>query len=321
MSLLQRIIFTFTALIVWSGFAHAVEFGVSPMMINLAGAPNDSEKFQVQIAGKSDGKVKVSVYRLSQLPTGHMNFMAPDPKLDNMSNWMTLDQNMIAIRKDEVSTVNGQIKIPRDANGNYVAAVMVEEGDPLKKKAGVQFDVRYAVIVSLGVNGVSHTRTITEFKDVSLHTEKDRVFVQGSFTNGGKTDGTLDSELQLRDANNRLIQKVTLKTQSAWERGDAGSRVFPGSDVLVFGELPRTLPAGTYQVVVHDRFGDHAQPMYKGDLTLPADLFAAAKPDAPAAGATSGRPVLQAMATPTTTDASSDAPTATQAVTDQPDTF
>lgn len=179
-------------------------------------------------------------------------------------------------------------QIPRDANGSYIAAVMVEEGDPLKKKPGVQLDARYAVIVSLGVNGVSHSRTITEIKDVALHNEKDRVFVQAAFSNRGKTDGTLNAELQMRDARNRLVQKVNLKTQSAWERGDAGSRVFPGSQVLVFGEVPRSLPAGDYQVEIHDRFGDHAQPLFRGTLNLPADQFAAALPVDPATAANSG---------------------------------
>jgi hypothetical protein len=106
--------------------------------------------------------------------------------------------------------------------------------------------------------------------------QNDRVFVKGLFTNQGKIDGMLDAELQLRDAANRLVLKTPLKTQSAWERSDKGSRVFPGSEVVIFGELPRTLPAGTYQAVVHNRFSDRAQPQFRDNLTLTTEWFAPA---------------------------------------------
>ncbi|MDO8331550.1 MAG: hypothetical protein Q7T36_13880 [Fluviicoccus sp.] len=260
--------------------AHAAEFGVSPMLIELTGAPDVSQDFHIQVLGKTSGNAKVSVYRLNQLPTGHMEFLPPEAGTEDMSGWITLEKNKLSIRKGETVVLNGSVKVPRKAAGTNVAAIMVEEDQPLKAK-GITLNVRYAVVLSVNVGGTMTTRTITNFHDLSLEPQEERVFIKGLFKNGGKTDGQLNAELQLRDASNRLVLKTPLKTQSAWQRSDAASRVFPGSEVVVFGELPRTLPAGTYQAFVRNRFSDRAQPLVKTTVELPANLFAA--PAAPAA--------------------------------------
>lgn len=254
--------------------AHAAEFGVSPMLIELTGAPDVSQDFQIQVLGKTSGNAKVSVYRLNQLPTGHMEFLPPAAGTDDMSGWITLEKNRLSIRKGETVMLKGSVKVPRKAAGTNVAAIMVEEDQPQKAK-GITLNVRYAVVLSVNVGGTLSTRTITNFHDLSLEPQEERVFIKGLFKNGGKTDGQLNAELQLRDASNRLVLKTPLKTQSAWQRSDAASRVFPGSEVVVFGELPRTLPAGTYQAFVRNRFSDRAQPLVKTTVELPANLFAA----------------------------------------------
>lgn len=265
----------------WPGMAlYAAEFGVSPMLIEMTGAPDVTQDFHIQVLGKTSGNAKVSVYRLNQLPTGHMEFLPPVTGADDMSGWITLEKNRLSIRKGETVVLNGSVKVPRKAAGTNVAAIMVEEDQPAKAK-GITLNVRYAVVLSVNVGGTLSTRTITDFHDLSLEPQEERVFIKGLFKNEGKTDGQLNAELQLRDAANHLVLKTPLKTQSAWQRNDPASRVFPGSEVVVFGELPRTLPAGTYQAFVRNRFADRAQPLVKTTLELPANLFAAPAVPAP----------------------------------------
>lgn len=280
--------------------AGAAEFGVSPMMIEMTGAPDVSQDFKVQVIGKTGGKAKVSLYELKQSATGHMDFIPVDkPGEESMAGWVTLEKTRFDVKKDEVVTLNGRIKVPRKAGGTHLAAVMVEEDAPAKKQ-GVTLNVRYAVILNMNVSSTTRGRIQTEFRELAIQPQNDRVFIKGLFTNQGKIDGMLDAELQLRDAANRLVLKTPLKTQSAWERSDKGSRVFPGSEVVIFGELPRSLPAGAYSATVRNRFSDRAQPQYRDSLSLPAEWFAPAAetPAAPASGTPPERTADQPAETP-----------------------
>ncbi len=50
--------------------------------------------------------------------------------------------------------------------------------------------------------------------------------------------------------------------------------MFPGADIVVFGEMPQTLAAGDYQVTVRNRFGGRSQPVQRATLNLPTGRFA-----------------------------------------------
>lgn len=255
-----------------SAFSQAAEFAVSPMLIELDGAANVRQPFQFNVFGKSAGNVKLSVQSLRQQPTGHMDFVADTSAANDMAAWVRLETNGFAVKEGETRTINGELTVPRGAQGTYLAAVMVEEQRP-ESDTGVTVNVRYAVILTLDVAG-PRRRVVTSFDHLQLSEQDDRHFIEARFVNSSAEDHDLLSELQLRDSNNRLVARIPLRTQSAWQRGEAASRVFPGAEVIVYGEVPPSLLAGDYVAMVRNQFGGRAQPTFRTDVNLPVTAFA-----------------------------------------------
>ena len=248
--------------------AQAADIAVSPLLIDLSATANESVPFEFNIAGKDRAKVRLSVYDLAQMETGHMGFIEAnaDDKLSKI-NWITLEKSTLEIRKDSNQAVRGEVKLPRKSNGNYLAAVMVEEIKEGDRKNGINLNVRYAVILNINATSKkSRPRIKTEFKALELVRVDDRLMLVGDFTNRSNKDGFLLSEVHIRDNNRKLVEKVRLMTESAWQRQDPASRVFPESRVKVFGFVGSDLSEGTYEFKVRNRFSDRSQPTYKVKL-------------------------------------------------------
>lgn len=249
--------------------ARAAEFAVSPMLVELDAAPDTAVPFRFNVHGKDAGKARISLAGMQQQATGHMAFLPQEPGTGGLAGWISLERNSLSVRRGETATVEGRITVPRRTPaGTYLAAVLVEEEEPARR-SGIVLNVRYAIIVSLHIAG-PQSRIATRFQGLRLEEQGERSFIAANFRNDGTRDDMLESELQVRDASNRIVHRTAMKSQSAWQRADAGSRVFPGADVVVFGELPRTLPAGDYQVTVRNRFGSRSQPVQRAVLNMPA---------------------------------------------------
>jgi len=257
-----------------ASLATAAEFAVSPMLIELDAAADTTAPLRFNVFGKSAGRARIRLAGMQQQATGHMAFLPESPDAGGLAGWIRLDRDTLVLRRDETATVEGSISVPRRTPaGTYLAAILVEEDDD-GRQAGIVLNVRYAIIVSLHIGG-AQSRVATSFRELRLEEQDERTFIAAGFRNEGTRDDMLESELQLRDGNNRLVHRTPLKSQSAWQRADAGSRVFPGADIVVFGEMPRTLPAGDYQVTVRNRFGGRSQPVQRATLNLPAGRFVA----------------------------------------------
>jgi len=106
---------------------NAGNYEVSPMMIEFESAPKLNEKFQFHIKGLTAGKVRIYTAGLKQQLTGHMGFIDEQKHFsDGLAGWLSLDKTHFEVKKDQVITVNGQFKVPVDASGGYLAAIMVE---------------------------------------------------------------------------------------------------------------------------------------------------------------------------------------------------
>ena len=59
-----------------------------------------------------------------------------------------------------------------------------------------------------------------------------------------------------------------MRTESAWQRSDETSRVFPGAQVRVYGKLTKDVEPGDYKVLVRNRFADKSQPVYRDTVRI-----------------------------------------------------
>ena len=256
---------------------QAAEFAVSPMMIELEGSPRVSESFSFQVFGKTAGQVRISPWDMEQQLSGHMGFVEVNDDANDenqkLSSWVQIDNPLFSVKKDESVEVTGQITIPPWANGSYHTAIMVEEARDADAN-GVVVNVRYAVILNIRVAG-KKSRIKSEFRDLRLVEQEGELYLAGRFINNSNRDYWLASKAQLRNSENRLQGSVILKTQSAWQRGDDGSRVFPGAEVEVFGLLTKAMASGSYQALVRNRFGGRHQRTFRSMVAVTPQMAAA----------------------------------------------
>jgi hypothetical protein len=263
---------TFIGLLLLSLTGQAAEFSVSPMLINVESEGGTSEPFEISITGKADGRINLSVFRMEQLDSGHMNFMETTSESQtDPRDWIQFSTRNFQIKKDESTVIQGLVKTPRTARGTYLAAVMVEE-DTGDVRNNIVIKVRYAVILNITI-GAPKGRMVTAFNQVNIVELDDKSFVEGYFTSEHTHLGFLQSTVQIRGADRRLIGKLDLKTDSAWQRGDTLSRVYPGARVRLFAELPRNLASGDYELLVRNQFNGRSQPLSRQTVSHVSTLI------------------------------------------------
>lgn len=250
--------------------SFAGEFAVSPMMIELESVNRSTEEFSFTLFGKSNTNVKLSLFNMNQLESGYMGFTeATLEDINSIAHWITLDNERYRLRDGEAIQVNGRIKVPGKAAGTHLIAIMIEEDLPEEVKGGVRVKIRYAVIVNVRVEG-RKGRVQSSFEEFVVVEKEDGLYLQASFTNKASTDEWLYSEVQLRDEANHLLERVELKTESSWERNDAGSRVFPNAKVFVYGRISKVFKTGHYRVLARNDFGGRTQAIYRDLIHLVA---------------------------------------------------
>ena len=248
----------------------AAEFAVAPMLINIDSAGGTEEPFEISVTGKQNGKISLSVFAMEQQSSGHMNFIEAAENAGPL-DWIRFEKRNFDIRRDESTVIRGSVRAPRTAKGTYLAAIMVEE-DTGDASNNIVIKVRYAVILNINV-GAHSGRVVTEFADVQIVEFEGRSYVEGYFTNGNSHMGFLDSSVQVRGADRRLVGQLPLRTGSAWQRGDEQSRVYPGATVRVFAEVPKPLRSGDYSLLVRNQFNGRVQPVFRETIAYTSTLI------------------------------------------------
>ena len=256
-------------------FLHAGEFAVAPMVINIEGGKNRNIPFEFTIKAKKTGKVVLNIYDLSQIETGHMGFIAANKSNKNSkASWIKMKNKEFSLKSGEFSLAKGFIKIPSKAKGQHLAAIMVEEVQDKEEKNGITVNVRYAVVLKINAqkNKSKRIRSKTKFDNLSFSKVEGGWEFAGYFKNLSKTEGKLNTELQLRNKKKKLIGKLKLKTLSAWQRSEDGSMVYPDSRVKVFGTLPADVDVGAYQVRIKNKFNNRNQPIFRREVVLQEEV-------------------------------------------------
>lgn len=248
----------------------AADLAVSPLMIELKATAGAESVFDFTVLAKSTANIRLTTYDMLQKPSGHMDFVTSDVTEKNSSaNWIKLEQSEFVIQAGNQKTIKGSVKLPRNSVGSKLAAIMVEEVRDNAKPQGIKVFVRYAVILNIDVQGRQVRPVIkTSTTELSMVRIDDEVFIEGWFTNMSSAEGWLDSEVQVRNAQKRLVDRVVLKTESAWQRSDEMSRVFPGVKVRLFGKISKELAETQYAVMVRNRFAGKMQPVVRQNLDI-----------------------------------------------------
>jgi hypothetical protein len=256
-------------LIFVSSHALGGDLLVSPMLIEIEDVAPTVRNFSFSVTGQTEAQVKLSFFDMSQLESGYMAFREADiSNTESLASWIDLEDDSFRIQGGETKLVNGKINVPTRAAGTYLLSIMVEEDIPEDASNGVAVTIRYAVVINLKVDGAINRRIKTGFEELVVVSAGNGKYLEGMFSNESRIDEWLDSEVQIRTENNKLIERVKMRTESAWQRNDITSRVFPGAKVRVFGKMERDIEPGDYKVIVRNRFADKSQPVYRDTVRI-----------------------------------------------------
>ena len=261
-------------IIIFSSKTFSLDIAVSPLLMKINKRPGTTEDFKFNIHSESENKVKITLYDMSQKPSGHMQFL--ESSTDNsrsMVNWVELKKNKYSLKKDEKVEVKGKIRIPKSAQGTYLVAAIIEEDKDAKAVTGVKLNVRYAVILAVNIIGKNKAKYKVDTTEPELIKNKDKTFLQTKIFNHSEYELKVRSTAQIRNEKGRLVEKVNLRSQSAWERKDDASSIYPRGDVILFGEVKNIYTPGEYMLFLRNKVGHRNLKAIRKNITITEDMI------------------------------------------------
>jgi hypothetical protein len=232
---------------------QAGEFSVSPMLIHIDEKSGRNPEFYFSVQAKSAGAVIFEIYKLKQLHSGHMEFLPIEDGDTGLVKWITLETDGATIKKGEKRTIRGQLNIPYRTKGSHLAAIMVKE-ETRENKDSLAITVRYAIVIDLKL-AAQRGRLKGSLTNLKIEQREEGNYVTADFSNLSKLSGELESRVDIRNDNGRLIERVKLVTESAQQRAMHKSRVFPETTVGLIGLINSPLKSGVLHLSANNRLG------------------------------------------------------------------
>ena len=234
--------------------ARAGEYRVWPMLIDIEAEPGINYPFEFNVLAIKSGRIQVYVNKIEQLSTGHVQFVAAE-KIQGIS----LVKSKASLDVGETFTVQGEIIVPRKSSGSLLYAVIVEE-DTKHQGKGLQIKVRYAVVIDIDIKS-RKTRLNTKIYNLEVTDGH----ISAWFENHSNKKALLKSQIVIRDENRRLVDRQFIRTQSAIERQEDYSIVYPNSKVKIIGSTEKLNP-GIYNVLIQSHFNEKSLPVLRTEI-------------------------------------------------------
>ena len=233
--------------------AQAGEFSVSPMIIHINGESGKKQQFEFSVHAKSSGTVTFEIHKLKQVHSGHMEFLPLNQDDTGLVKWITLDTNKLSLKDNEKQVVQGQLNIPSRMRGSHLAAIMIKEVLPNNTKKMI-VTIRYAVIIDLKL-ATQRGRLKAHLAPLRIEQREEGNYIVTDFRNLSNRPEELESTVDIRNENQLLIERITLLTESAEQKKESTSRVFPETTVGLKGLISMPLKSGTLSLSARSRFG------------------------------------------------------------------
>ena len=270
--ILILILFTFNAI----SFAA----GVKPLVVDINAKPGATKDFELKLTpGSQEEKVKFSLYQLVQLTNGSLTYQKATKETCPAANWIKLEKTEVTVYPGEKVTVSGTVKVPFSAAGSNTVVIMVKPQKASRKKNGVKFMVRYAVRVNIRVDkpGVRSEIELKKFKLAS--DEENKPQIKALIANPSKLDYLVSAEATVRDAERRLVERITLKSPKGNKAQSNKTRMYPGSKVTYLGKITKSITPGKYKLRVFLRYAGHRQLIKAKDFEIKKGQFDLPSPE------------------------------------------
>ncbi|MFW5986191.1 MAG: hypothetical protein ACOCQH_02400, partial [Halanaerobiales bacterium] len=245
--LMLILIFTFISLYMVCPLTLAA--GVRPLVLNFDLKPGDSTDFELQLTpGEMPETVEISLYNPHQQLSGGLTYEKGDPERHPALNWIRMEKTTVRVPAGEERIVRGEIEVPYDAAGYHTAVLMIEkaENEDQSEQKLFNFLVRYAVRLNINIDRPGQ-RARAELQNLNIKPgQEGEPLITTRIKNSSPVRFSAAAEATLRDENRRLVERVQLSSEAQARSNSRSTGIYPGSEVLLSGEVTEPLFPGQY---------------------------------------------------------------------------
>lgn len=263
----------------FSGPSPAI--GLRPLVFELDLVPGAVEDFEIILSPEETRTVvNLDLYQPVQLQGGELVFQKGNPKWYPATGWVELEKTRTVVVPGRKTVVSGRVRVPFDARGSHIVAVMVEPEAP--QEPGVTLRFRFAVRLHIRVDRPG-LRPAAEVKELAITGgEKGEPVIQALVQNTSPLDYLTTAEATVRDSQGRLVERVEMRPEMMWNYSQPEIRIYPFSELLYSGLPQKYLPPGEYRLQFFFRYAAGRQVVIsetvqvkEGDFLFPEALMAA----------------------------------------------
>ena len=259
--------------------------GIEPLTIDLTAKPGDTIPFSFKvIPSKKSEQVAVFLNRIKQELNGSLSFTDINPDSPSAAKWIDLP-NQISISPEVPTIVKGTVKIPLNTEGGtYLVAVMVQTQKNYTETWGVNLRFNFAIRLKIKIDypGLRPSALISDFSITKgTNGEPD---IRALAKNTSPLDFPTSATVTIRNSQRRLLQRMNLKTEVGWNLNAIETTLFPGSELLYYGQPTEALLPGQYEIRLFYQYGSSGQILKSkiinvqaGDYVYPAAKLKAVK--------------------------------------------
>ena len=221
---------------------------VNPISVEIQGdAEGSSLPFNLSVTTFGPNTIQAYLVEVHQSRNGDMGFERLGPKDPDIATVKFDKAEQMVLRPGKLS-VSGVIHLTNNLmrHKRFLGIYVVE--NPPKESAGHNgqiLRVRVAYLLPIHTPRIEKDSALRGvFKYTGLTKKNGLIIVNGAFFNGAADITSVSSEVTVRDAHNRLVER--LKMNSSANAKDVETRVYPRTEVDLFGASAKITKPGVY---------------------------------------------------------------------------
>lgn len=248
--------------------------GVQPMVLDFEGYPGERYQFELTIFPEDRQRVvHLGLYQPIQDLDGSVSFMEADTDLYPSLSWVQFESDRVVVPPGAPTVVRGEVTIPFSAGGSYSAIIMVEPA-VADAEEGITVIVRYAIRLTVRVERPGLRSELQILSTELVPDDEGRPMLQVRVKNPSRFRFPVFGEATIRDEGRRLVERVTLRTLSAWESGHDSYAIYPETELLLVAPISASLYAGQFHLQNFLSYDTNKQLIRGSEVTVEAGQFA-----------------------------------------------
>lgn len=247
--------------------------GVQPLEIKITGKPGTSVPFKIKFSSttKQAETLKISLAQPTQRLDGGFEFKPVDPQMFPEAKWISLNTSSITIPQGSEAFLTGVVKIPFDARGTRMLAILAEQ--PPTENTGLRLAVIYGIKLAITIDAPLPRPTI-QISDFEITKgSKGEPNIEFKAKNTSLAEYPTKASVVIRNSQTKkLIEKIQLKPKIYW-KNDFDPVILPEATLLYTGFPKEVLLPGDYDLQLFFRYGTSGQTIITKKVTIKAGEF------------------------------------------------